>query len=513
MTSTETDAFKLQRNLEALLEVSLASSMVLHPDQQARVALDEIVRLLGAERAFLFLYSDMEGALQLAAGRDAEGHDLDDLTGYSSTVVEQVWTNLEPLVVSGTEQGAVLGSESAVVHGLRSIMAAPLMIRDRLLGVVYLDSRAARGIFTDDDVHILIAIANHIAIALETARAAQLEVEYEVERRERRLAESLRRATATMTGTLELREVLVRMLESLAEIVPHDSASVMMRRGDDFEEVAGRGPADGEAAPPLRFPADGDELIREITQTLGPVVISDTALDSRFQGIGWAEDVRAWIGVPLVSGDEVIGLLTVDSKRPHAYSELEAEMAFTFASQAVIGIENARLFGEVQRLAVIDELTAVHNRRHFFALAGKEFHRASRYDHDLSLMMLDIDGFKRINDTYGHPIGDEVLRQVAARCQANIRELDVLGRYGGEEFALVLPETGLDDAASILAERLRVAVSGTPIETERGALTVTVSVGVAVRTADTADLAALLDRADQALLRAKAAGKNRVEVG
>ncbi len=508
------DAMRLHRHLDALLELSLASSMVLHPDQQARVALDEIVRLLNAERAFLFLYSEEAGALELAAGRHSDAGDLTDLTGYASTVVEQVWTNLEPMVVSGTQGGPSAGRGSDHGGGIRSIIAAPLMIRDRLLGVVYLDSKVARGIFTEDDVQILLAVANHIAIALEAARSAQLEVEYQVERRERRLAEALRKATNQMAGTLEMGQVLMRLLESLSELVPHDSAAVLLRHGEAYTLVAGRGYEDQDQLRDLKIQRGEDPLLAQLEQTRRAVVIADVTLDTRYRPLiaGLKATVKSWIGVPLLSGDEVIGMLTLEHHEAGTYSEYDAEMASTFASQAAIGLDNARLFGEVQRLAVIDGLTGTFNRRHFFELAHREYGRAERYQKPLSLLMFDIDNFKAINDTHGHPAGDEVLRVVAKRAVMSCRDVDFVGRYGGEEFAILLPETPMQGGAQSFAERLRAAIDGLAVPSERGPLHVTISVGVASIAPGEGGLEGLIDRADQALLSAKAKGKNRVEI-
>ena len=176
---------KLRRHLDALLELSVASASVRTPAEQARVALDELVRILAAERAYLFLSRPGDGALELKAGRDLHGHDVGELAGYSRTIVEQVRQTRAPVVLSSGTQGPFSGAESVRVHDLRSVVAAPLLMKDRLVGVVYLDNRLVRGAFSPDDVEILVSIANHIAIGLETARAAALEVQVAASVRER----------------------------------------------------------------------------------------------------------------------------------------------------------------------------------------------------------------------------------------------------------------------------------------------------------------------------------------
>ena len=163
--------------LEALLQVSLASSSTLEIREQARAALDAVVKVLGAERGLLFLVDDNDEGIDLVAGRRADGTDVDPSEPYSTTVIGRVQESHSSMVVTGTEEGLLLGSESVMAHNLRSIIAAPLLVRKKLVGVVYLDSTLAKGMFTTDDIAALVAIANHVAIAVETARAAHNEIE------------------------------------------------------------------------------------------------------------------------------------------------------------------------------------------------------------------------------------------------------------------------------------------------------------------------------------------------
>lgn len=164
-----------ERFADALLRVGLASGSTLDPQAQAQAVLDEIVALFAAERAFLFR-CDEHGALELRAGRDGGRRDVQELGGYSHTVVERVRAEQKPLVLTGTEAGQAIGAESVVAYNLRSIMAAPVIVRERLLGVVYVDSRVAKGLFAEEDLDFFVALANHIGVVLELAQSARLEV-------------------------------------------------------------------------------------------------------------------------------------------------------------------------------------------------------------------------------------------------------------------------------------------------------------------------------------------------
>ncbi|MFZ6031013.1 MAG: sensor domain-containing diguanylate cyclase [Chloroflexota bacterium] len=164
---------------------------------------------------------------------------------------------------------------------------------------------------------------------------------------------------------------------------------------------------------------------------------------------------------------------------------------------------------EVRRMATVDSLTGLHNRRNFFDLAEHEFRSAQRYQHSLSAIMLDIDRFKAINDGYGHLVGDRVLQAVAECCCQTIRNVDILGRYGGEEFAVILPKTD-HPAACQVAERLRQRIEQAIVKTDAGPVTVTVSLGVSAMRNEHLTLEALLADADQALYLAKRNGRNTV---
>jgi diguanylate cyclase (GGDEF)-like protein len=230
------------------------------------------------------------------------------------------------------------------------------------------------------------------------------------------------------------------------------------------------------------------------------------------------DHIRGWLGVPLIFQDRIIGLIALDSNEPDRFTENHARLASAFASQVAAALENARLYEETRRLSITDPLTGIGKRRHFIELAQREFQRSHRYQRPLSLIMLDLDHFKVVNDTYGHLVGDKVLRAIAKLCENNLRESDIIGRYGGEEFLILLPETpgyesdpnkSDEHTAKAVAERLRKMVESTPTQTAQGKIPITISLGIAELTGDIDDLDTLIDRADQALYQAKQGGRNQ----
>jgi diguanylate cyclase (GGDEF)-like protein len=223
--------------------------------------------------------------------------------------------------------------------------------------------------------------------------------------------------------------------------------------------------------------------------------------------------LTAVIGVPMIYQGELIGVLAVGEMgtTTRQFAESDAFLLDLFAAHTASAVHNTRLFETVQRLATTDSLTGVHNRRRLFELGEQELARSKRFGHPLAAIMLDIDHFKRVNDTYGHALGDQALRMVTQQCLKHIRAIDIVGRYGGEEFVILLPETEVAGAC-MLAERLRQCVAQTPIPTEQGSVHLTISLGIDRINTEQWDLTALLDGADHALYAAKQAGRNRIAV-
>jgi diguanylate cyclase (GGDEF)-like protein len=252
--------------------------------------------------------------------------------------------------------------------------------------------------------------------------------------------------------------------------------------------VRERGPRDsgiGRVAAPRRVLAGGDD--------------------------GWLPNELLWI--PLYSEDRLLGCLRVDEPRSGRSPSLETIRALEiFANQAVTAIENARSYNEAREQSIRDSLTGAYNHRHFQDVLQRELGRAERLGRPLTVLMLDIDDFKAINDRFGHPVGDAILQGIVGEIRNEVRsDMDLLARYGGDEFALVLPETPVAEAV-IVAERVRRRVDERlfRMPDSHQVLRATVSIGLAAYPDDATEKRDLVEKADAALYRAKHGGKNAV---
>ena len=306
-----------------------------------------------------------------------------------------------------------------------------------------------------------------------------------------RLREAIRRIGQTFASNLDRPALLELALKTAIDAVQANAGRVSVRTTPDG---------------PLA------EAIREGSLKETEAVIygaERAALDSGDLGEG-AEDGRFAISVPLRPlevGGRVHGLITVASAGT-PFSDDDREVLRSLGAQAALALENVDLHLQVSRQAVTDELTGLANHGRFQELLGAEVEQVRRYHHSVGLIMLDIDDFKAVNDTYGHPQGDVVLKRVARVVADSSREVDYPARYGGEEMALILPHTDLGGAYAI-AERIRTAIEDlrVPRIDGRGTLRITASLGVAASSEGNKD--ALIADADAALYEAKHQGKNR----
>jgi diguanylate cyclase (GGDEF)-like protein/PAS domain S-box-containing protein len=367
--------------------------------------------------------------------------------------------------------------------GIGAMLDAPVLLRGSLVGVVCAEHVGGVRRWKPWEELVAGTLADFVAMVLgaaeQNSQARELEryrdeLEHRVEERTSQLRES-QESIGRLFAASPVAMILARREEKDVIAVNARAADLL---GWPFESAAGRSLVDLW----LR-PEEGRALLDDVT-TRGAVDRFETELLGAGGTSFWADvSGRAipFLGTPAL----LLGVHDISSQK---------------------GVEE-----RLRVLATTDELTGALNRRRFFEVAEEELVRASRYERDVSLAMIDADHFKLINDRFGHATGDEALRRLVATAQAELRRTDVLARYGGEEIAVLLPETTLV-AASATMERVRAAIAGLHLEHEGARVAIAVSIGVVQRSAGES-LASLLHRADEALYAAKAQGRNRVAQG
>ncbi len=325
---------------------------------------------------------------------------------------------------------------------------------------------------------------------------------------------TLHAATVALLNTIELDVLLDKVLTVAMRAIPAAEKSLLLLTDQSTGQMhvrAARGYTDARLRPQSFLQPTG-HLARAIRERSPLLVESPPAEHSlRYRAdIPELRAVGSSIVAPLLLDDYVIGLLVLDSTQRRVFNKSDLRLLAAFASTASVAIRNAQLHAEVQRQAVTDHLTGLYNRRGFFELGQRELERARRFKHPLAAILFDLDRFKRINDTYGHIVGDRVIYAVAERARKCLRHIDLLGRYGGEEFVALLPETDIAMLYQV-GERLRQCIAEKPIETERGPVPVTISLGVTVAGED-ANVVNLINRADSAMYAAKQMGGNYLVV-
>lgn len=496
------------RELNALRITMTEISSELQLDTLLAAILERAVALCDVTSGELGLYDPARHDLVIQANYGMDQDYRGRRQALSEGVLGRVARSREPFILDDYRSWEG-GMPAYAALGIHAVLAVPLLAGEQLVGVLGVADAYAHRSFDPADQELLSLFAQQATIAIQNARL------FEAARRQAEEAETLRRAGAAVAATLNQEESIDRVLEQLALVVAYDSASVQLRRDTETVIVGGRGFADMHTMLGQAFALDGDERAYTVYHERRPYHTNATTSSDRPASA--PPQSRSWLGVPLSIHDDVIGMLTLDSTQPNHFGDAHLRLVLAFADQVAIALENARLFAEVQQLATTDPLTGLYNRRHFFTLAERACGQALRARHTLSVIMLDLDNFKRINDRYGHASGDHVLRTVAEVCRRVVRTTDIVGRYGGEEMVLLLPRTSDVDVEEA-AERLRRTIAETPVMIEGAPLSITASLGVATCYGPCSGspcpdnlLACMIDRADQALYMAKQRGKNRVE--
>ena len=495
-----------------ILKACRKLSHILEPEELYAVFADVIKKKFAIRHLAVFLYRNTADALELDF---SEG--LGELNFNIKKNKSALWKCISggELFAVSDDAGNLLFSTQFKKLGLEKLKSklwVPLGMGDELVGLVTFGSKGTGRPFDDADRYFLQQISAHAAVCLNTCRL------YEKRQKEKEdLDKTLQNLSLlysigkAMNYISDLKKLLQFILNQAIEITAAEKGSLMLYEmetdrlnirvmagleADAFQEKVNNNEINCRSFKP------GEGIAGRVFVNARPIVVNNINEDDVFID-SEASYVRSIACIPMIVYNDVIGVINVTNKRHgKEFTDEDVEMLKAVADQAAVAINKAQLWD----MAVTDSLTGLYVRRYFMGKLQEELLRAERYNNILSIVMADLDRFKNINDTYGHDAGDRVLKAIGKFLQQNVRDVDVLARYWGEEFVIMIPEAA-KDAAYILSECLRKQFAALKLENFPQ---ITISLGIATYPFDGAQLDDLIKNADAAMYAAKRAGRNKV---
>jgi diguanylate cyclase (GGDEF)-like protein len=475
-------------------------------------------------------FSGGRGAALFLLNKDKHQYEVIHAVGLNEAELKKVHFKQEEglfwQVLNGAEPFAIRDSEGHYrfdpivkkwhLEKLDSVMWFPLIVKNQLIGVMTLCGRPDERKYADVEVTFINQLSNQAAIAMESA-ILDMEKTRARESLDKKMANLsvLYDVSQALNFTNDLKKTLLLILDKAKGNVNAQKGSIMLLdkktamlevsvvRGIDPMEEAKINSGEIECT---RIKV-GEGIAGKVAATRKPIILNKARESKEFLQ-SKRSNVDSIICMPLVANDEVIGVMNITNKLSGGeFVGEDIEFLSTLSGQAAITIYNAQLYN----LAITDGMTKLYIRRYFEQKLEEEMHRSKRYNRPLSLIMSDVDHFKKFNDTYGHQQGDIVLIHAARLFRSNVREIDLPCRYGGEEYIVILPETDTEQAKTV-ADRLRTTIENYGFPGQTDPLKVTVSLGVATFPQNAETSVDLIKAVDTALYASKESGRNKVTI-
>ncbi len=463
-----------------------------------RRTVEAVVSCFGyAEAAVSLLVEDDQLELAAVGGTEDIGYRLGYRQQLGDGIIGHVGQSQRIYITGDVEHDPhyfTIGQRSGSAAGI------PLLSDGKLYGVLYVES-AERNAFTETEVQTLRTLAGHMMTAINKARLYATTQDHLV------VMTTLHRISQIIGSSLEIDRIFQTVLQVLKDTFGYTHVSIYLLDGNVLRLGAQIGYQDERVLGQVPIT---EGIMGRTVRTKQLQFVHDVSKDPDF--LQATANAESEICAPLFKKGNVLGVINVEAARGQRLTGRDADVLTALAGPIAIAIDNAHLHAEAQALARMDGLTDLLNRRTFDQVLEAELVRAARYDYPLTLLILDIDDFKACNDQWGHPAGDALLKATAKLIRANIRGSDSAARYGGDEFAVILPNTTLSDGIE-MGERLRTVARTITEDPEAKNMPPgehTFSVGVASYPENGLTAEQLLVAADLAELTAKRQGKNRV---
>ncbi|MBN2098799.1 MAG: diguanylate cyclase [Dehalococcoidia bacterium] len=462
----------------------------------------------GAQNAWLLLLSPEDGVFrsqaQFSEVRDSD-HPL--VLRPDSPLIERLSQETAPLsqreINVLPEFASLWGEEKKSIESARIDLFFPLRNEDRLIGVVAMSKKRRGEPYTYEEIELITYALSSVGPGIDREHLRE-----QLQARQKSLT-LVNELMLIMSSSIDISEAFDRFSEQLGQVVPIDWAAISLADEDQLHILAINSNIPSSRKPHDRLPlaGTGTELaMKQQRAVYEPDLAKGHAFVTGERHL--KQGLRSIIYLPLIYAGKSLGSLTLGSRYPQAYKDGQVKLLEHLAMQITPPIANSQLYAQAREKARLDELTGLFNRRHFDERIREEINRQVRYGGAFSLIMLDLDSFKAYNDVYGHPAGDTLLQEIGSLIKKAIRTSDQAFRYGGDEFAALLPQTDTDSAYHV-AERIRQEVAAHAQAKSTG---VTCSVGISSCPSDGEIPADLISAADSALYHSKYAGGNRVHI-
>ena len=507
---------KEQRDFaEALADTAAIINSSLNLSDVLEEVLENVAKVVPHDGATIALVTD-QGTAKFVAVKNSEKYGpMDFLLSLDLDVMEMkdfitMSETHKPVIIADTYEDSDWVHNIEESEWIRSYLGAPIVYQGKVLGFINLDV-GTPNFFKPKHANQLEIFTNYAATAITNAklfsetrfRAEEMSILYEISLA---IAAGVGLEKTTRAVFQQLKKVIPADLFFLALYEPTEKIVSYYMYQKNGERI--------DIKP--HYLMQKPSLTRYVIQKRETIFIPDFKAedaevkeDEVIRVPGY--DICTFLGVPLILRGEVIGVLSAQADSPNAFDPNQVRLVETIAQQTSISIDNAKLFEKTQEMAITDSLTGLYNRRYFYLILDNEIERAKRYQSPLSLIMIDIDHFKLVNDKFGHLAGDEVLHSISGISKKLLRQIDNMFRYGGEEFMIILPETNQEEALNV-AERIRSTIAETAIQIKKGSVKLTISIGVSEYGENHPAPNEFIEIVDKAMYDAKKAGRNCVRV-